>query len=64
MERWMLARLRHHTFFSLAAGNAALAPLLSTLKAHPCKKLPGSRQELCDTLARPARRPLPAQPDE
>ena len=44
VERWMLARLRHHTFFSLAEVNAALAPLLSTLNARPFKKLPGSRQ--------------------
>jgi transposase len=57
VERWMLARLRHHTFFALAEGNAALVPLLSTLHAHPFTKLPGSRQELFDTLERPALRP-------
>jgi transposase len=62
VERWMLARLRHHTFFALAEVNAALAPLLSTLNARPFKKLPGSRQELFDTLDHPALRPLPAQP--
>ena len=62
VERWMLARLRPHTFFALAEVHAALAPLLSTLHTRPCKKLPGSRQELFDTLARPALRPLPAQP--
>ena len=28
VERWMLARLRHHTFFSLAEVNAALQPLV------------------------------------
>lgn len=64
VERWMLARLRHHTFFSLAEVNAALLPLLSTLNARCFKKWPGSRQELCDTLNRPALRPLPAQPYE
>ncbi len=62
VERWMLARLRHHTFFSLAEVKAALAPLLSLLHARPCKKRPGSRQELFDTLDRPALRPLPPQP--
>jgi transposase len=61
VERWMLARLRHHTFFTLAEVNAALAPLLVTLNARPFRKLPGSRQELFDTLDRPALRPLPAQ---
>ena len=54
----------HHTFFSLAEVNAALAPLLTTLNARPFKKLPGSRQELFDTLDRPALRALPAQPYE
>src|SRR2546429_1070159 len=64
VERWILARLRHHTFFALAEVNAALAPLLSTLNARPFKKLPGSRQALFETLDRPALRPLPAQPYE
>jgi transposase len=62
VERWMLARLRHHTCFALAEVNAALFHLLSALNARPFKKLPGSRQELFDTLDRPALRPLPAQP--
>jgi transposase len=62
VARWMLARLRHHTVFSLAEVNTALAPLLSALNTRPFKKLLGSRQELFDTLDRPALRPLPAQP--
>src|SRR5205823_85666 len=64
VERWMLARLWHHTFFALAEVNAALAPLLATLNARPFKKLPGSRQALIETLDRPALRPLPAPPYE
>jgi transposase len=64
VERWMLARLRHHTFFALAEVNAALAPLLHALNARPFKKLPGSRHTLFETLDRPALRPLPAQPYE
>lgn len=62
VERWLLARLRHHTFFALAEVNAALAPLLAMLNARPFKKWPGSRQELFATLDRPALRPLPVQP--
>jgi transposase len=62
VDRWMLARLRHHTCFARAEVNAALLPLLSTLHARPFKNLSGSRQELCATLDRPALRPLPAQP--
>jgi transposase len=64
VERWILARLRHHTFFSLAEVNAALQPLVPALNARPFKKLPGSRQGLFETLDRPALRPLPAQPYE
>ena len=59
VERWLLARLRHHTFFSLAEVNTALTPLRLALNARPFKKLPGSRQQLFETLDRPALRPLP-----
>jgi len=62
VERWILARLRHHTFFSLAEVNAAISPLLSVLNTRPFKKLPGSRQHLLEALDRPVLRPLPAQP--
>src|SRR5205807_4666497 len=37
VERWLLAQLRHHTFFSLAEVNTALSPLLLTLHARPFK---------------------------
>lgn len=60
-ERWLLARLRHHTFFSLAELNAALHRLLEQLNRHPFKKLPGCRHELFEKLDRPAMRPLPAE---
>src|SRR5262249_15078312 len=64
VERWILARLRHHTFFSLLELNTAIADLLVTLNQRPFKKLPGSRQSVCEALDRPALRPLPAQPYE
>src|SRR5499426_4122754 len=54
VERWMLARLRHHTFFALAEVNAAIRTLLPDLNARPFTKLPGSRQSLFETLDRPA----------
>ena len=62
VERWILARLRHHTFFTLGEVNAAIGDLLPALNARPFKKLPGSRQELFAALDRPALRPLPLQP--
>jgi transposase len=59
VERWILARLRHRRFFSLAALNAALAELLVELNARPFKKLPGSRASAFAAIDRPALRPLP-----
>lgn len=61
-ERFILARLRNRTFFSLAEANAAIKELVEQLNRRPFKKLPGSRQELFDTLERPVLLPLPAQP--
>ena len=64
VERWILARLRNQTFFSLAELNRAIADLLPLLNERPFKKLPGSRRELFEQLDRPALGPLPAQPYE
>lgn len=62
VERWILARLRHHTFFALAEVNAAIRELLPALNNRPFKKLPGSRQSLFETLDHPALQALPVQP--
>jgi transposase len=64
VERWILARLRHHTFFSLTDLNSAIKDLRADLNHRPFKKLPGSRQSLFESLERPALRPLPRQPFE
>jgi transposase len=64
VERWILARLRHHTFFSLAELNAAIRDLLSELNTRPFQKLPGSRQSAFEALDKPALKPLPATPYE
>lgn len=63
-ERWVLAALRHRTFFSLAEANAAVAERVTWLNARPFKKLPGSRRTMFEELDRPALRPLPARPYE
>ena len=60
VERWILARLRKQTFFSLADANAAIRGLLTDLNSRPFKKLPGSRQEAFEALDRPLLKPLPA----
>ena len=59
-QRWILARLRHETFFSLGALNAAIRVLLDELNDRPMKKLGISRRALYEQLDRPALRPLPA----
>lgn len=61
VERWVLARLRHQTFFSLDELNRAIAELLVQLNERPFKKLPGCRRELYEQLDRPALAPLPAR---
>ena len=60
-ERWILARLRHHTFFSFAEANAAVRPLLQWMNAKPFKKLPGCRQSVLEARERPVLKPLPAR---
>ena len=59
VERWILARLRNHTFFSLAELNREINKLLTVLNAKPFKKLPGSRQSQFVELDKPALKPLP-----
>lgn len=62
VERWILARLRHHRFFSLDEVNAAIATLLEELNDRPFKKLPGCRRSAFAALDAPYLRPLPASP--
>ena len=62
VERWILARLRHETFFSLAALNARIAELLADLNARPMRLYRASRRELFERLDQPALRPLPLEP--
>jgi transposase len=63
-ERWILARLRNLTFFSLSELNAAVAELLVELNGRPFQKIPGSRRELFEQLDKPALKPLPQTPYE
>lgn len=60
-QRWILARLRHRTFFSLAELNEAIAELVEQLNDRPMKLYGASRRELFERLDRPALRPLPAE---
>jgi transposase len=59
VQRWVLAPLRHHTFFSLADLNEAMAKQLEILNNRPFEKLDGTRKNLFETLDKPALKPLP-----
>ena len=56
---WVIARLRHRTFFSLRELNEAIHELIDLANDKPFKKQPGSRRELFERLDKPALKPLP-----
>ncbi|MGH7861579.1 MAG: IS21 family transposase [Candidatus Dormibacteraceae bacterium] len=58
-ERWIMARLRNRTFFSLGELNVAIRNLVDWVNQRPFKKLPGCRHSLFEELERPVLRPLP-----
>lgn len=62
VERWIMARLRHHTFFSLSEANQCIRALLEELNHKPFKQLPGNRREAFEQLDQPALQPLPKHP--
>lgn len=62
VQRWILARLRHHSFFSLAELNQCICTLLKDLNNRPFKQLPGCRRSAFEQLDRPALKPLPRHP--
>jgi transposase len=59
-QRWILARLRNHTFFSLAELNNAIGELVEELNSRRFQKLEGTRRKGFDEIDRPAMTPLPA----
>ena len=61
IERWILARLRHHTFFSLAELNVCIKALLEEVNNKPFKQLKGTRQQWFDSIDKPALLSLPKQ---
>ena len=60
VERWLLGRLRHRTFHSLAEINAAIAELLTRLnEERPIRRLGVTRRKLLEEIDRPALKALP-----
>ena len=58
-QRWVLAALRHQTFFTLADLNAAIRDRLDALNDRPMKRVGVSRRTLFEQIDRPALTPLP-----
>ncbi len=63
-ERWILAALRNHTFFSIEELNRAIAEKLQELNNRTFQKMDGSRKSLYEAIDRPALKPLPPTPFE
>jgi transposase len=60
-QSYILGRLRHVTFFSLAECNAAILAALERMNGREMRRLGVSRRQLFDTIERPAMQPLPEQ---
>jgi len=58
-ERWILARLRNHTFFSLVELNEAMAKLLAEMNTRPFQKLEGCRRSMFEEVDKDALKTLP-----
>ena len=59
VERWIMARIRHEIFYSLASLNQRIRELLERLNNKIMQKLGYSRAELFIQLDKPALKPLP-----
>ena len=58
-QRWILATLRNHQFFSVAQANEAIAEKLEELNDRKFQLLDTTRRTLYESLDRPALKPLP-----
>jgi transposase len=58
-QSYILGRLRRQTFFSLAEANQAISLMVERINAHVMRRLGKSRQELFETVERPALAALP-----
>ena len=65
VERWLLERLRHRTFYSLTEVNAAIGELTTHLnEERPIRRLGVTRRQLLEQVDRPALKSLPIEPYE
>ena len=60
VERWLLGRLRHRVFHSLADVDAALGELMTQLnESQPLRRLGVTRRQLLEEVDRPALKACP-----
>lgn len=59
-ERWILAKLRNITFYSLGELNASIKTMLLELNQKPFQKLPGSRESVFNSKEKDCLTPLPS----
>lgn len=59
VQRWILARLRHYTFYSIAELNSQIQRLIPLYLEKEIKHLGKNRRELFENLDKPALLPLP-----
>lgn len=64
VTRWIIAALRHHTFFSIAELNGKIRELLERLNTRKFNKLNTTRRALFETIEKPSLKPLPLAPYE
>ena len=62
VQRFVLAKLRHRRFFSLAELNAAIRDCVTAINAKIMRRVGKSRNELLETIDRPALNALPTTP--
>jgi transposase len=62
VQRWVLARLRHRRFFTLAELNGAIGELTVDINSRPMRHLGTTRRSLYKGSERAALLPLPAAP--
>lgn len=62
VQRWILARLRNETFFSLNALNERISDLLDDLNDRTMRLYGKSRRELFEELEKPVLMALPVEP--
>lgn len=58
-ERWIIAPLRNHSFFSIAELNKAIAQKLVEFNGRKLQKLDATRNQLFERIDKPALKPLP-----